>query len=133
MAIRTDYASGEQLPAADVNEWNTTILSGAGGVSAGSFFQSSSLFEPICPIYTDDAAYLTFAINSPDLINVIDSITGTVESRNVTSDWAAATLIRGLVKISSFLYVLLSDGTNSRVYRYSATDLASGGILMTLL
>ncbi len=62
------------------------------------------------------------------------SVEGDIQSRDVTTDWASAAAISGAVLLGIYLYVMLrnSAGTTSRVYRYTAADLSTGGSLMTI-
>lgn len=63
---------------------------------------------------------------------IFQDILGYTQSRDVTLEWAAATEVFGYVVLDSFIYVLLSSGADLRVYRYSSTDLAAGGTIMTI-
>ena len=54
------------------------------------------------------------------------------QSRAVTSDWASAAEIHGESIVGQFIYALLRDNsTTFRLYRYTESNLAAGGTLMT--
>ncbi|CAM5999300.1 unnamed protein product [Sphagnum balticum] len=57
--------------------------------------------------------------------------TQNIQIRNYLSDWSTATDLISYAFIGSFLYVQLTDGTNYRVYEYSASNVSAGGTLCT--
>lgn len=56
-----------------------------------------------------------------------------IQARAITSDWATAVGMESVIVKSGFLYALFRDaGSNHRVYRYTLTNIAAGGTLMTI-
>lgn len=80
--------------------------------------------------YSDDPKKVVFLINATTfrLLNLTD---GKYQQRIVTTDWAAADNIHGMVIIGLYVYVLLKDtgAPALRVYRYSVTDLTSATLM----
>ncbi|MEI7510600.1 MAG: hypothetical protein WCJ84_00400 [Candidatus Peregrinibacteria bacterium] len=122
MSFRTNYAAGEQLPAVDLNDAHKMVI-GLAVYGKKNILGSGMTF-------TDDVGFLAAA--SGTTLLVFNTTGGNRESRSVTTDWASATAMGGICKIGSYVYVLLRDASNNhRVYRYSATNIAGGGTLMT--
>jgi len=87
-------------------------------------------------IYTDNRDYFAY-VGSVTLTNliVIDTRSGgDLEIRDVTSDFAAANMIQGIVKIGSYIYVCVCDTTDTdvKIFRFTANDIAAGGTEMTV-
>lgn len=59
----------------------------------------------------------------------------TAQTRAFTSDWATANTCHSAILLGSYLYLILREGAGTpdgqRVYRYTASNLAAGGTLMT--
>jgi hypothetical protein len=85
--------------------------------------------------YVDSTTGFSYCKAQTTTLNLMDpAITGSLQSRATTSDWASATAINSTVRIGSFLYVLLLNGTTSyQVWRYTANNLAAGGTICTFV
>ncbi len=83
--------------------------------------------------YTSDVLGAYAQMNSDTVVR-FQGVGLPIQTRTITSDWAAADLATSAVLLGSYLYVnLKEDGTTSfRVYRYDKTNLAAGGTLMTV-
>ncbi len=111
------------------------ISSGSG--SGGKSFDLAyfSVGGSINAYFTDIETYLKYGPLSFGLTTVVvyDMPGQDLQTYDVTADWASATNIQnGAVTLGGFLYLLLTDGTNFRVYRYLSTNLVAGGTLMTI-
>lgn len=87
-------------------------------------------------------AYVNYFSDTPTLISRNGTTTyfgdlenATWQSRVITSDWADADGCVCGVKIGSYLYLLMNDSGPApdawRLYRFTASNLAAGGTLMT--
>lgn len=132
MTISTSYSAGDPLPASDVNEVNKSVLTPffSGGFVDSAFYSSGSgLAKKMC-MYSDEPIFSV--INGGSSFTVLDKTSEIIEERDVTSDWASALYITGIVRLGLYLYVCMTDGvTDTRVYRYTLSSLSSGGTLMT--
>jgi len=80
--------------------------------------------------YSDSTAYVK--LNGATLGVEAGSTIG-YEERATTSDWASASVLTSAVILGGFVYVMIRDASNNyRVYRYTQTNLAAGGTLMTI-
>ena len=115
MAIKT----GDQITAQQGrNLLKTFSLIQNGGASTLGFSSDVSF-----AYFIDDGATQFF----------FEDVDTTPQSRDITSDWAAADRVAGAVLQGAYLYVFMRDnGTTSyRCYRYDKTNISAGGTLMT--
>ena len=117
-----------------VNNFVTVVGSGS-GVSSGkpmSFYPKLGISSGnSINGYQDREA--VFSATSSNIY--LADPTGNSQKRDIQTDWADATFVRGYALIGLYLYVLYvkdTATTDARVYRYTASDLSLGGTLMTV-
>lgn len=86
-----------------------------------------------CSAYSDAVDYYPFIDSNADTFIAAYQVDVDYEERNITSDWADADYIKGVVAIGNYLYVQAFDSgaTINKVYRFAKNDLASAGTQMT--
>lgn len=126
-----DVTAGNQITAAEQNTMIEVVNRNAKIVKNGGVAHQDILDINNRPFYTDDADK-TSDLGTISILRIFRS-GDDYETRTVTSDWASASHIEGVVILGAYVYILLRNGggTERRVYRYDVTDLSSGGTQMT--
>lgn len=143
--VTVDLSTGDllagQIILVDYDGTNFQLIgvnsSGGGGGSGGSgkpkHFDFSHLpYTGVVNLYSDQEVYISYDAGQ---VKINLEIPGEFTQEYIfTADWGSVTDANGIVIKNSFLYALLVDSVtgDSRVYRYSVTDMASGGTLMTI-
>jgi hypothetical protein len=88
-----------------------------------NYFQTTGgFYSDVYSIYSNSSTEFKF-----------EYTTSYMQRRDTTSDWASSNAVNSAVVLGSYIYVFIRDSSNNyRLYRYSVTDLASGGTLMTI-
>lgn len=72
-------------------------------------------------------------LNSSTL-GIEDGTTTGYQERNLTSDWASASVLTSAVFLGAYVYAMIRDASsNYRIYRFDKTNIAAGGTLMTIV
>lgn len=104
--------------------------SGSGTIKPKHFDFSYLHWRSVLNGYSDQEVYISKQVTTFDL-----DIPGTIiQTRDITSDYATATTINSFVVLGGFLYLLLTEtgAANPQLWRYSVTNIAAGGTLMTV-
>jgi hypothetical protein len=127
-----------KLPNADGTSGQVLQTDGSGNLSFASPSQSvpfyistthHNYFQTTGGFYSD--VYSIYSNSSTEF--KFEYTTSYMQRRDTTSDWASSNAVNSAVVLGSYIYVFIRDSSNNyRLYRYSVTDLASGGTLMTI-
>lgn len=109
-------------------------LSGAGagnGKPMSFALPGTSYWTGALQFFADQEATAYVLVRGGAHVLCMQRVGGTIWSRDYTADWVSASGALSAVLLGTLMYVLLTDGTGFRVYRYDATDATVAGTLMT--
>jgi len=131
MPLKTDYASGDTLPAADLNTANTQI--NANEAEIATLPLAVPLPSAMLSTFggSDDAGYICMCSDTPFYIIKTDG--SEMQERDISADWAAGSIMGGCCILGGYMYLIVwNEIAEQRIYRYDMTNLAAGGTQMTI-
>src|SRR5574343_518494 len=96
---------------------------------------ASGSADSVNPNFSSDIAAFGFGADHSLTLVTLEAGQEKIETRDMTTDWAAMDEITSACVVGSYLYALLRDNTTNpdtyAVYRFSKSNMAAGGTLMT--